>query len=85
MSAGTVMNAVAADCYMEGTMRTFMDPVFDYLQQGLLRIAERLEEQLGVKIRIEFSSGYPAVLNDPVLTEEVLARYPEMIRPENPK
>lgn len=85
MNAGTVMNAVAADCYMEGTMRTFMDPVFDYLQQGLLNIATRLEEQLGVKIRIEFSSGYPAVLNDPILTEEVLARYPEMIRPEKPE
>lgn len=85
MEAGTVMNAVAAECYIEGTLRAFLDPVFDYLQHGLLKIAADLEEKSGVKIQIDFTSGYPAVLNDQTLTEEVLERNKDLIRLEKPE
>ncbi len=85
MEAGTVMNAVAAECYMEGTLRTFLDPVFDELQSGLIQIKDKLEEQMGVRIDIDFSSGYPAVINDEILTEEILERNPAIIRLEKPE
>lgn len=85
MEAGTVCNATAETCILEGTLRAFLDPVFDYLVSGVDRIARELEQEYGARIEVLYSSGYPAVLNDPVLTGEVLERHPEFLCPEKPE
>ena len=85
MEAGTVRNAVASTCILEGTLRAFQDPVFEYLVSGIEAISDKLEAETGANIHISYSSGYPAVLNDPVLTEDVLERHPEFEKPEKPE
>lgn len=85
MEAGTVCNVTAETCVLEGTLRAFLDPVFDRLVNGIESIASKLEEETGAKIEISYSSGYPAVLNDPVLTEEILERHHDILRLEKPE
>lgn len=85
MWSGSVLNAVAGECHLEGSLRAFLDPVFDYLYNGILMIAEKLEEETGAKIEVTYSSGYPAVLNDEALAEEMFERNPGLIRPEKPE
>lgn len=85
MEAGTIRNAVASSCTMEGTLRAFLDPVFDYLKNGIDFISEQLAKETGAKITITRNAGYPAVLNDPILCEEVFQRHQEFYRPEKPE
>ena len=61
--SGTIRNALSAHTRIEGSLRAFQDEVFEYLRDGLFRIASDLEQELGCKIEITMSTGYPAVMN----------------------
>lgn len=85
MTAGTAMNAVAAECVLEGTLRSFLDPVTVYLKEGIARIVQSWQEKTGCTIDVDYAPGYPAVLNDPALCEALFAAHPEVVRLENPE
>lgn len=85
MVAGSAMNAVAAKCVIEGTLRSFLDPVTQFLKDGIAALKEKYESQTGCTIEVGYAPGYPAVLNDPALCEALFERHPEIVRMENPE
>ena len=63
---------------MEGTLRAFQDEIYWELRKNMHRIAEYLERKYQAKIDLEFSLGYPAVINDGTLVEKVCAIDPQI-------
>ena len=60
---GTIRNALSRHTRIEGSLRAFQDEVFENLRDGLYRIASDLEQEMGCKMEITMSAGYPAVMN----------------------
>ena len=69
--SGTVRNALSAHTHMEGSLRAFQDEIFDFLHDGLVAIAEEVEETYGCTVNLHFSDGYPAVMNPEELFDRV--------------
>ena len=70
--SGTVRNALSSHAHMEGSLRAFRDDIFDYLRDGLYRIAEEVEQNSGCTVTIRMNEGYPAVWNPETLVARVL-------------
>lgn len=70
MESGTVRNIISGHTRLEGCLRTYDDAVFDYLHDKLLAIGNAVEAQLGCRVNIHFTEGYPAVTNDPALVDK---------------
>lgn len=65
--SGTVRNALSAHCHIEGSLRTFCDHVKQEMRGKLLCLAEEIEGEFGCTVKLHFSEGYPAVMNDAAL------------------
>jgi len=74
--SGTIRNALSGHTRIEGSLRAFQDDIFAHLRTGLYAIAADLEKEMGCRVEITLSSGYPAVLNPEELTRRVLAAVP---------
>lgn len=85
MQGGSVRNAIADTCRLEGTMRAFEDEYFFALQEGLKTITQELSEETGATITVHFANGYPPVMNDPKLTRQLLASIPQLAQLEKPE
>lgn len=85
--SGRAGNAVADQSYVQGTMRAFDDEIFESMAAKVEECAKKACEETGCTYDLIFDNGYPAVLNDPKLTEWftsldesiVLLETPEMI------
>ena len=71
MQAGTVMNAVAADCVLEGTMRAFEQEDWGILKEIVNGTARESSEKFGLKYEIIYKSFYQRVVNDSDLCREL--------------
>ena len=71
MESGIVRNAVSAKTHLEGCLRAFHDETFDFLSNGIKQIGANIEKSTGCKVCIHMNSGYPAVMNDPVLYNKI--------------
>ena len=69
--SGTVRNALSRHTRMEGSLRAFQDDVFEQLRDGLYAIAAELEKEMGCRVEITMSAGYPAVMNPQALFDRV--------------
>ena len=69
MYGGVVMNVVAEDAYLEGTIRTYSKKDLAVIKNSILNIAHGLEIMTGAKVKVDFAEGYPAVINDKKLYE----------------
>ena len=74
--SGTVRNALSSHAHLEGSLRTFYNDIFDGLRGKLYEIAANVEKQFGCTVKIGMSDGYPAVINDPDLTDRAFAAVP---------
>jgi hippurate hydrolase len=74
--SGTIRNALSNHTRIEGSLRAFQDDIFEHLRDGLYAIAADLEKEMGCKVEITMSSGYPAVLNPQELARKVKAVVP---------
>lgn len=70
--SGTIRNALSNHTRMEGSLRAFQDETFEALRGGLFAIAADLEREMGCRVEITMSSGYPAVLNPAPLAQRVM-------------
>ncbi|MDR0570126.1 MAG: amidohydrolase [Clostridiales Family XIII bacterium] len=61
--SGTAVNVIAGHAVVEGTMRCFQPEVYDMMERRLHEIGESLREKTGCRVEIEFSQGYPALIN----------------------
>lgn len=63
IEAGSAANVIAEDAVLEGTIRTTLPEVRDYLFKGIERMAKAMGECHNASIDVEFSGGYPPVVN----------------------
>ena len=63
MVSGTARNAVSSHSRIEGTLRTYHEETFLFLQDGLNRICQTVSDESGCEVSVHLSDGYPAVRN----------------------
>ena len=85
MESGTVRNVVSAHTRIEGTMRAFQDEIFDYMKEQIQNICKEKENQYGCQIHIDINKGYPAVMNDENLVNQLTQNIPNIKLLENPE
>lgn len=85
LEAGRVRNIVASQARLEGSLRAFQDDIYWDMRKNLHWIAEYLERKYGCKITLEFSIGYPAVMNDEELVKQVIRIDPKIVLLEEPE
>lgn len=71
LESGTVRNALSARTHIEGSLRAFQDEIFEGLRSGILTIAKDVEQETGCTVQVQFSEGYPAVMNPADLYRKV--------------
>jgi len=81
--SGTARNVLSAHCHMEGSLRAFQDGIFEEMRGKLTAIAQAVEAEFGAQVKLHFSEGYPAVMNDPALYRQLRkqARWEELDEP----
>lgn len=82
--SGTVRNVVANQAHLEGTLRAFQEETYQYLKHRLFALAKPYEE-IGATFAFEISSGYPAVINDAQLVDQVLKMDPTITLLKEPE
>lgn len=76
LEAGTVRNAVAGEARVEGSLRVFSDAMFDRAREEVQSLAQTAADEEGCTFDLTFSEGYPPVVNDAALYEQVAAALP---------
>ena len=71
LESGTVRNAISGSSLLLGSIRTFKPQVYDLIHNRMEEIARDLERETGCTLKLEFSRGYPPVINHPGLFEKV--------------
>lgn len=66
---GTANNVIAGEVTMSGTIRTLDGTVMQDLRKAVESIVCHTAEGYGTTAGIRFTTGYPALVNDPKLTE----------------
>jgi len=69
VEAGTAANVIAENALLEGTIRTTMPEVREQLLRGIERMTRALGECHNASVEVEFSGGYPSVVNTSRETE----------------
>ena len=83
LEAGTVRNAVAAEARLEGSLRVFSEEMFNRARREVCDLAQTAADEEGVTVEVNFSEGYPPVVNNEELYKVVertlpgLGRIPE--------
>ncbi|KKK35209.1 peptidase M20 [Salinicoccus sediminis] len=63
-NSGSVFNVIPDTAEIRGTVRTFEREVKEQVQNRIENIARGIESSFGVQCTVEYSDGYPALLND---------------------
>lgn len=64
LRSGERNNIVAGEAYMEGTIRSFDDSVFSFIQRRMREIFDGTTRAAGATYTLEFEEPYPVVIND---------------------
>ncbi|HPR18645.1 MAG TPA: amidohydrolase [Candidatus Cloacimonadota bacterium] len=78
MQAGTVMNAIAAHCVLEGSMRAFNDADWKKLQSLLENTAQTSAQKYELQYRINYGSFYKHVINNAELYQKLKTKAAEL-------
>lgn len=68
MRADGATNVIPDEATLEGTLRTFDEPLRGRIHDGIRDHARRIGGEWGVDIACDIDRGYPCVVNDPALT-----------------
>ena len=68
---GTKNNILPEEVVLEGTVRTLKPATRTLMRERLCRRVRSLAASLGARVRIEYSEGYPALINPPEATRAV--------------
>jgi amidohydrolase len=66
---GSVMNAIAEEVALDGTLRAFLPEVRERIHDRLRRIFAGLDQTFGTRSELEIVERYPALVNDPGMTQ----------------
>ncbi len=71
LEAGTRYNVIADEAVLEGTVRLQRPEVRSLLKQRVEQVAELVAKSLGARAQLEYSEGYPVLVNSEEETEMV--------------
>lgn len=69
LTAGTNSNIIAQEAVITGTVRTFESETKAAVRRAIARIAGHTAEALGAQAEVEYTDGYPTLVNDIGVTE----------------
>ena len=69
LESGQARNVISSRTYIEGTLRTFSEKMGAEAKGALREIAERRAAEAGCTVDVDFSEGYPPVVNNEELFE----------------
>lgn len=72
ISGGVRNNVIPDKVELEGTIRTFDAGMREQIHMRIERTARLIAESAGAEIEFELLYGYPATINDPGLTEQMM-------------
>ena len=64
LESGTARNIISGSTKMYITLRAYQDNVYNYLKNMLYDVAEKYENEYGVKFEFNINEGYEAIIND---------------------
>ncbi len=67
IEGGTARNVIPESCLLEGTVRTMDPQVRSEIREHFMRLVTETARAYAVKAEIDWSSGPPALINDPSL------------------
>lgn len=67
---GNAPNVIPSTVTMSGTMRTMNESLRTLIKERLHETVSSTASALGVKAELEIRTGYPALINDPAITEK---------------
>jgi len=84
IQGGTVNNILPGSVCLKGTVRTFDPKVQLLIEYRLRRLAQDTARAFGAEAHLDYSIGYPAVINDPAMAELALAVVRKTLGPDRP-
>jgi amidohydrolase len=81
--ANGATNVIPNEVYIEGTFRTLNEEWRSEAHQRMLELAHQLVQSMGGILEFEIRKGYPALVNDEILTAKSKARAIEYLGKEN--
>ena len=69
--AGTVGNVIPATATIEATIRTFTPATRERARDVLTRVCHHVAAAHGLTVTVDYTSGYPVTMNDPVEADRV--------------
>lgn len=82
-SEGGATNIIPEKVELHGTFRALNEQVRASFHEALERLVQGLELSMGISIDLEIRKGYPALVNDELLSDEVLKFGKEYIGTDN--
>lgn len=70
--AGTAYNIIPDSVFLQGTVRSLSDRVGALIQDEMARLAKGLTAATGIRAEARYEQGYPVVVNDRSLANEVV-------------
>ncbi|HEX6989047.1 MAG TPA: amidohydrolase [Bacillota bacterium] len=83
IEAGSTFNVIAQRAQLLGTTRCFDDDVRELLRREIERVAEHTCAMNGGSCRVDYDYGYPALVNDPGVTETLRGAAGAVLGPAN--
>ena len=84
MASGEVRNQISAHTELQGSLRTFSLAMRDSCQADLKVIAARCAGEAGCTVEVDYSAGYPPVVNDEAVFAQARAALPHLAEVPEP-
>ena len=68
--SGSAFNVIPDKAFLEGTVRTFNETVRETIIEGIERISKAVADAYGVGYEVDYTKGYPALVNDAETVKE---------------
>jgi len=82
-TAGSTANVIPESAYLQGTIRTFSEPVRETIIRRLKELAASLEPGFGVQAELDYQEGVPACVNDPAVSQALYDASVKVIGEQN--
>jgi amidohydrolase len=82
LHAGTVSNVIPEEAVMKATVRTFDEEVRQGLAERIPALLKGIAGAMRAEAEVQYRFGYPALVNDPAMTDLVREVAREVVGPE---
>ena len=83
LHAGSAPNVIPDSAVLQGTVRTYSPDVRDHIEKRVKEIAAGIGMAMRAEVDVAYLRGYPALHNDPAMSELVRAAAGEVLGSEN--